>query len=328
MMSEKDMEDQIAEHPEKFIGEKGLFLVARQFHLGSYIFDLMFEDRHGAKLIVEIQKGTLDRNHTYKILDYYDEYRESHPHEFIEIMVIANQISAERKKRLHALGVEFLELPEQRFESGISSEIFDEISRPPRAMKTQADSSMKEKDSSRDGSETSSYYFRSLGNSAFISSVREAISSSSEFKNWKTGGHSSLTAIFLPASEAIEKKIGVGLKAQIWMERPKSDKGACKFEVAYSIADLSVEKNKALRERIAASMRLHLAMQLPGGIKLAGGSTVVKCLLDLPGIKDVIDDRKENLQQYSSECQRILEFLKFLDTALVEWTERKFKQDF
>ena len=56
MLSEKDMEDQIAQAPEKFLGEVGLSLVQRQVRFGRYIFDLLFEDRHGAKLIVEIQK--------------------------------------------------------------------------------------------------------------------------------------------------------------------------------------------------------------------------------------------------------------------------------
>lgn len=116
MLSEKEMEDQIASHPERFLGERQLSVVARQFRIGGYIFDLLFEDRHGGKLIVEIQKGTLDRNHTYKILDYYDEYRENNPLEFIDVMVVANQITYERKKRLHALGVEYRELPEQLFD--------------------------------------------------------------------------------------------------------------------------------------------------------------------------------------------------------------------
>jgi RecB family endonuclease NucS len=79
MINEDDMENAIISDPEKYIGEKGLKLISRQFRIGKYIFDLLFEDRHGGKLIVELQKGTLDREHTYKILDYYDEYREAYP---------------------------------------------------------------------------------------------------------------------------------------------------------------------------------------------------------------------------------------------------------
>ena len=79
MISEKEMEDLIVKNPKRFIDEHGLQLISRQFKIGNYIFDLLFEDRFGTKLIVEIQRGTLDRNHTYKILDYYDEFKEKNP---------------------------------------------------------------------------------------------------------------------------------------------------------------------------------------------------------------------------------------------------------
>lgn len=116
MLSEKDMEDAIAQNPQKFIGESGLKLLFRQYRIGNYIFDLMFVDKYGTKLIVELQKGTLDRVHTYKILDYYDEYKEQNPNEFIELMVIANKVPMERKKRLKSWGVTFKEIPENEFE--------------------------------------------------------------------------------------------------------------------------------------------------------------------------------------------------------------------
>lgn len=105
------MENLVISNPEKYIGEEGLKLISQQYHIGKYYFDLLFEDRHGAKLIVELQKGTLDRDHTYKILDYYDEYKEAHPNEFIELMVIANAIPPERRKRLSAWGITYKEIP-------------------------------------------------------------------------------------------------------------------------------------------------------------------------------------------------------------------------
>jgi hypothetical protein len=115
MISEKEMENSIIADPEKYLGEKGLNLLSQQYRIGDYIFDLLFEDRHGAKMIVEIQKGTLDRGHTYKILDYYHEYKENNPLDFIELMVIANKITDERKKRLSDWGVSFKEIPEGDF---------------------------------------------------------------------------------------------------------------------------------------------------------------------------------------------------------------------
>ena len=124
MISEKMMEDAISSEPQKFLGEEGLRLVARQYSVGRYIFDLLFEDRHGAKLIIELQKGTLDRNHTYKILDYYDEYKDKNPKAFIELMVIANRIPHERRRRLEVHGISWKEIPESEF-GGISESVFE-----------------------------------------------------------------------------------------------------------------------------------------------------------------------------------------------------------
>jgi hypothetical protein len=119
MISEKDMEDAISVDPEKYLGEKGLKLIARQYSIGNYRFDLLFEDRHGAKLIVEIQKGTLDREHHHKIQDYYEEYKVKYPDEFVDLMVIANRIPYERRRKLSYLGVEHKEIPEVEFQSAV-----------------------------------------------------------------------------------------------------------------------------------------------------------------------------------------------------------------
>lgn len=105
---EKDMEDLIIENPLKYLKEPDLKLISRQYGIGHYRFDLLFEDRHGAKIIVEIQRGTLDRNHTYKILDYFDEYKKNNSRNFIELMIVANKITRERRDRLKSYGITFL----------------------------------------------------------------------------------------------------------------------------------------------------------------------------------------------------------------------------
>ena len=112
---EEDMENLIGSNPAKYLEEEGLDLLQRQYTVGNYRFDLLFQDRHGAKLIVEIQRGTLDRNHTYKILDYYDEYKSRNPKEFVELMVVANKITSERRNRLRSYGISFKEIPESVF---------------------------------------------------------------------------------------------------------------------------------------------------------------------------------------------------------------------
>jgi hypothetical protein len=114
-MFETHMEDLIATFPDDFLNEPGLRLIARQYKIGNYIFDLLFEDRHGGKLIVELQRGVLNRDHCYKIFDYFDEYKSRYPDQFIDICIVANEITSERKKMLAAKGIKFLEIPEKDF---------------------------------------------------------------------------------------------------------------------------------------------------------------------------------------------------------------------
>ena len=115
LITEKDMEDLIAKNPDRYLGESGLSLVVRQYSIGNFRFDLLFKDRHGGKLIVEIQRGTLDREHMFKVFDYCDEYRERNPTEFVEPLLVANIIPHERKCRLFRRGISFREIPEEAF---------------------------------------------------------------------------------------------------------------------------------------------------------------------------------------------------------------------
>lgn len=112
---ETQMEELIIQFPEYYLKENGLKLIKRQFRIGKYIFDLLFEDRQGYKLIVEIQRGVLDRDHTYKIFDYFDEYKSQHLDDFIDILLVANEVTSERKKMLTIKGVKYLEIPELEF---------------------------------------------------------------------------------------------------------------------------------------------------------------------------------------------------------------------
>ncbi len=120
-MSEKQMAEVIIAHAHELLGEQ-LSLISRNLWIGRYELDLLFEDRHGAKLIVELQIGSLDRYHLYKVLDYYDEYKTRHPQEFVEVMVVANLISPERKERLAKRGINYREIPEEIIRSYVAKE--------------------------------------------------------------------------------------------------------------------------------------------------------------------------------------------------------------
>ena len=78
MFTEDQMADVVVANSQELLGE-ALTLIARKHWIGRYELDLLFQDRQGGHLIVELQRGALDRYHLYKVLDYYDEYKDRNP---------------------------------------------------------------------------------------------------------------------------------------------------------------------------------------------------------------------------------------------------------
>ncbi len=313
--SEKIMEDEIVKDPDKFIDEKGLKLLARQHKVGSYVFDLLFEDRHGAKLIVEIQKGTLDRTHTYKILDYYHEYKEANPNDFIDVMVIANIIPPERKNRLSNLGVEYMEISESKF--------FEDHLSYLNTKSASSDNSVFSLIQNQNiGMDTNKReYFKSKNPSEFIQYTRGELIKVSN-SNWKIGGISSLTAKHMPTINSIGKRFGKGLITQIWLERPKNGYARCKFEIANKIGTFSDIENKSLREKIASSLRLFMEKKLPKGIDIATGSTIIA--IRIASSRTIGQTQDINIRFDENEINKILNFFRFLDSSLNEWNNMNF----
>ena len=101
--------------PEELLGETGLVFQGEEVRMGDFRFDLVFRDRQGATLLVELQRGRLDRTHLYKVLDYADRYRAANPGTDVECMVVANEISGEYKDRLQARGIDYREISLTRF---------------------------------------------------------------------------------------------------------------------------------------------------------------------------------------------------------------------
>lgn len=323
-LTEKEMEDALAANPEEFLGEPGLTLVSRQLKIDRYIFDLLFEDRHGGKLIVELQKGTLDRTHTYKILDYYHAYREKHPHDFIELMVVANNIPLERKRRLQDLGIEYREIPESRFlpkDFKPRTEAINELTLAAPAP-TPHPAAIAQPASS-DTADGDSYHFHSLGDSAFVVKVRKLLLESAS-GDWEIrGGTGSLVAKHRPAMDMIANAFGSGMVVQIWLEAPKRQQAKAKFEFASEAKNLSKEDNKDIREKLAQSFRQFLASRgLPDGVETSTGSTTVLIRLDLPGILGREEDTPEKVLPRIGEARRVVEFQKYLDENMQLWCRR------
>jgi hypothetical protein len=68
MASERDFEEVLARHPELI--EEGLRLIGRQVTLCGRRMDLLFEDRFGQKLVVELKWGPIKDEHVGQIMYY------------------------------------------------------------------------------------------------------------------------------------------------------------------------------------------------------------------------------------------------------------------
>ncbi|MBV5348533.1 DUF91 domain-containing protein [bacterium] len=293
------MEDAIVNDPEKYLNEVGLKLLARQFRIGTYIFDLLFEDRHGGKLIVELQKGTLDRTHTYKILDYYHEYKEKNPRDFIDVMVIANVIPPERKRRLSDLAIDYREIP--------VGAILDFCVEIPNITPFEIQSvTLRNK---RMGKLEKSE--NDQRGSAFISVIRRELNRIVDTNIWTIGGKDAcLTVRHLRTEKNLKEKF----TPQIWIARPDIKGNVrCSFELANN------QEEEIERKEIASKIRSFISRDiLQAGIKESRGSTIVYLPIQLSRISED-DDVNESIDE--KEISKIIKFYEFLNGKLFEWNE-------
>lgn len=109
-MLEKDIENLIAQHPEEFFPNSGFTLVGQQIKLGKCYADIIFEDKHKRKIIVEVKRGILSRDASGQVMEYYGLLKTQSPDNFVELILCANIIPPERKKFLEAVGIDCKEL--------------------------------------------------------------------------------------------------------------------------------------------------------------------------------------------------------------------------
>jgi hypothetical protein len=113
-MTEHDMENLLWQHPEKFFDEP-LTRFERQPTIRVGRPDLVFTDRVGALLIVELKQGDLKRQAIAQLLDYTGHYKLHHADKKIRTMAVANRIIPERQESLRAVGFEWREIAELKF---------------------------------------------------------------------------------------------------------------------------------------------------------------------------------------------------------------------
>jgi len=108
------MEDLLWEHPEKFLNEP-LRQFQRQPASAVGRADVIFEDRIGRLLVIELKRDTLERGAIMQLVDYYGMLKSRYPDRSIELMVVAPRIPPERRVACEQYDIEAREIPQKRF---------------------------------------------------------------------------------------------------------------------------------------------------------------------------------------------------------------------
>lgn len=109
-MLEKDIENLIARHPNEFFPNSGFMLIGQQVKLGKCFADIIFEDKHKRKVIVEVKRGILSRDASGQVMEYYGLLKQQSPDDIVELILCANIIPSERRTFLENVGIECKEL--------------------------------------------------------------------------------------------------------------------------------------------------------------------------------------------------------------------------
>jgi hypothetical protein len=108
-LSEGDLEEILASHT--ILIEEGLSLLGRQVSIGNLRVDLLFRDRFGDTLIVEVKRGTIRREHVGQIMEYLGSIYDGKP---VRPMLIGNRVPISFQRSLEYHGIEWREMSEER----------------------------------------------------------------------------------------------------------------------------------------------------------------------------------------------------------------------
>jgi hypothetical protein len=122
--SEKFYELLIENFPDSFFEEKLEFIDDPTYRI-KLIPDSLFFDSNGDYVVVEIQKGRLDRNHAYKILEYRDLIEKRiktmgiHKRVRMLVILVGELAGTDRREFLNKYGIELLLIPIKKVEDVI-----------------------------------------------------------------------------------------------------------------------------------------------------------------------------------------------------------------
>lgn len=122
-MIEKDLEELLIKHPELI--EEGIVFKGNQVNLEGKYLDLLFEDKNGQQLIVEV-KLIARRKDIAQLIDYTGYFidKEKKP---IRAMLVALRIPANFRRSFDYFGFEYREIQESELEKMIPKVIVEEV---------------------------------------------------------------------------------------------------------------------------------------------------------------------------------------------------------
>jgi len=109
-MLEKDIENLIAAHPDDIFPGEGFRLIGQQVEASGRRLDILFEDKHRRRAIVEVKRGILSREASGQIAEYYGLLKNDDPDGNYELILCANVIPKERRTFLETIGISCTEV--------------------------------------------------------------------------------------------------------------------------------------------------------------------------------------------------------------------------
>ena len=101
--------------------EEGLTLIGRQVSFGNLRVDLLFRDRFGENLIVEVKRGTIKREHIGQIMEYSGSLPDQKP---VRLMLIGNRVPSAFRKSLDYHGIEWKEIRPEQIKPFLKPEVY------------------------------------------------------------------------------------------------------------------------------------------------------------------------------------------------------------
>lgn len=106
-MKEKEFENILERYPELI--EDGLTIEGRQVAIGRRHIDLLFRDKYSQRLVVELKRGTILREHIGQVFEYEGDFLTADDPN-VRVMLVGNRVPPNMRRSLEHHGFEWREL--------------------------------------------------------------------------------------------------------------------------------------------------------------------------------------------------------------------------